>query len=86
METKLDRFGRIVIPKSIRSHLGLEPGTVLRIRRDGNVVTLTPAEEEAPLVEEDGLLVFTGEPAGDLIGAVQRERERRIGELVRGAL
>ena len=33
METILDRFGRVVIPKKVREDLGLEPGVVLKIKK-----------------------------------------------------
>ena len=32
METTLDRFGRVVIPKQVRDDLGLKPGAVLDSR------------------------------------------------------
>ena len=46
-------------------------------------VRLTPQSEATLLVEEDGLLVATGEAIGDQIDFVQQERDRRIVDLIR---
>jgi len=77
METTLDRFGRIVIPKEIREDLGIEAGSVLRVEERGDEVRLTPLRDNPPIRVKEGLLVFAGEPAGDLIGAVKRHRDKR---------
>jgi len=78
METTLDKFGRIVIPKPVRDRLGVEPGTVLELEEDeeGGVV-LRPRRAEPDLVEEEGVVVFTGEPTADLETAVERHRRSR---------
>lgn len=81
MESTVDKFGRIVIPKSVRDHQGLDAGTVLEIVEDGGVIVLRPRRPAPDLVERDGTLVFTGEATGDLEQAleeaVQRQREER---------
>ena len=74
----LDRFGRIVIPKSVRDSLGLKPGTVLAIEQRDDRVVLRPTDR-SPMVEmKDGVLVFTGEAAEDLADAMRRQREQRL--------
>ena len=40
MQVKLDKLGRLVVPKSIRSALGIEPGGVLELAQEGGQVTL----------------------------------------------
>ncbi|MBI4710191.1 MAG: AbrB/MazE/SpoVT family DNA-binding domain-containing protein, partial [Nitrospirae bacterium] len=42
METILDKFGRVVIPKEIRDDLGLKPGEVIQVKESGNEVVLKP--------------------------------------------
>jgi len=77
MEATLDKFGRIVIPKRVREEFGLDPGAVLEIQgREGRIV-LSPRPAEPDLVQEDGVLVFTGEAVGDLEAAVEEHRRRR---------
>ena len=66
MEAILDKFGRIVIPKQVRDDLGLSPGAVLRVEEAGEGIVLKPVPGQSPLIVEDGVLVFTGEVAGDL--------------------
>lgn len=76
--TKLDQFGRIVIPKAIRDDLGLEPGAELEIAEDGETITLTPTDLPPCVRRKGHILVYTGKAVGDLVGAVRRDREERI--------
>lgn len=80
METTVDRFGRVVIPKRVRDDLGLAPGTVLIVEERGRAVSLTPLTEE-PLGDEGGVLVFRGRAAGDLAEEVDEAREARLSDL-----
>jgi AbrB family looped-hinge helix DNA binding protein len=77
METTLDRFGRIVIPKRVRDGLGIGPGAVLEIEEQQDRIVLRLREEAPDLVREDGVLVYAGEPVGDLEQAVEAQRSRR---------
>ena len=61
METSIDAVGRIVVPKALRDALGLTPGTTVDISRYGAGLQLLPAGRTARLIEEDGLLVATGD-------------------------
>ena len=56
METTVDRFGRIVIPKRIRVDFNLKTGAPLRIVEGNNVIVLKPIEGERSLVEKDEVL------------------------------
>ncbi|MCB1034643.1 MAG: AbrB/MazE/SpoVT family DNA-binding domain-containing protein [Acidobacteria bacterium] len=78
MEATIDRFGRILIPKSLRDDLGVEPGTVFEIELSDGAVQLRPLLEEPELVNERGLLVHRGKPVGDVENTLQRVREERI--------
>jgi hypothetical protein len=42
---------------------------------------LKPEPGQSALIVEDGVLIFTGEAAGDLERAVQRDREERAKKL-----
>ena len=81
MQTTVDRFGRIVIPKELRTELGLEAGSALELEERGGTIVLKPVTGSTELVEEDGVLVFVGPVASDLAGAVRRHREERINHL-----
>lgn len=81
METTIDRFGRIVIPKRVRDDLGLRAGSVLEIAEVEDEIVLRVRREEPDLVREDGVLIYTGEPAGDLEQAVEAERRSRVGDV-----
>ena len=78
MESTLDRFGRIVIPKKVRDDLGLVPGTQINIERVNNTIILEPIHGEQNLINKNGVLVFTGKPMGDIEKALERQRKERI--------
>lgn len=84
METNLDRFGRVIIPKKVRDKLGLKPGAVLEVQQQGGDVLLKPVQEEPRLLEKDGVLVFRGKASGDLAGAVQSHRRERLKRVAQG--
>lgn len=83
MESSLDRFGRIVIPKEIRDELGLKAGTVFRIENDANSIYLKPVKSESPLVMKGKVLVHTGKPIGSLEDQIQKQREERMQRIIR---
>jgi AbrB family looped-hinge helix DNA binding protein len=78
METTLDKFGRVVIPKTIRDHLGLKSGEVLQIERLEDEVMLKPLREESPLHNKEGVLVFSGAATGNMIEAIRVQREEQL--------
>lgn len=82
METTLDRFGRVVIPKQVRDDLGLKPGTVLQIEETNQKILLKPLHERPQLVVKDGVLVFMGKKNGDIEGAIRTHREKRLSKVI----
>lgn len=82
MEAKIDNFGRVIIPKPIRRHLGLAPGTRVDIEEHGNSVSITPLEETTVLAKDQGVLVFTGTLEGDIEKAVASDRETRMKKIL----
>ena len=75
MQTTIDRFGRIVLPKKLRDDFNLEPGSQIQIEESGQKIILKPIHCEPNLRLKDGVLVFTGIPLGDLNKAVAKRRE-----------
>ena len=61
MKVVVDSVGRIVVPKPLRDALGLVPGSTVDVSRYGEGLHLVPGGRTARLVEEDGVLVATGE-------------------------
>ena len=79
----IDRAGRLVVPKGIRTRLHLREGTRMRVREEGNRrLVLEPVSEECVPAEVDGLLVIRGRLAGE-IPDHREQRARRIGSLGR---
>jgi AbrB family looped-hinge helix DNA binding protein len=77
-ETRIDEFGRVVIPKGIRSRLGLERGTRLEIDEQDGSIVLRPEREKPPVAVRQGVLVFTGAAAGDVDRTLERHRDERL--------
>lgn len=77
METTLDKFGRIVIPKEIRDDFNLKPGNRFHIEESEKAIILKPISGETNLRWKDGVLVFSGTPLADLNKAVEKHREER---------
>jgi AbrB family looped-hinge helix DNA binding protein len=78
VQTTLDRFGRIVLPKKLRDDFNLEPGSQIQIEESGLEIILKPVHGEPNLRLKDGVLVFTGIPFGDLNKAVAKHRDERL--------
>ena len=80
-KTTLDRFGRVLVPKKVRTELGISPGDPLEIEsRDGGIL-IKPIHDEPCLVDKDGVLVFTGTSMGDIVGAVREHRNQRLDKI-----
>ncbi|MBN1835027.1 MAG: AbrB/MazE/SpoVT family DNA-binding domain-containing protein [Spirochaetales bacterium] len=78
MRTKVDRFGRIVVPKEIRDRHGLVPGSEVEIEETAEVILLRLLTDLPGLVEKDGLLVFRGRATGQLETSLRSHRNERL--------
>lgn len=78
METSIDKFGRVLIPKKVRDDLGLHPGEVLCVEEHGREITLKPLRETPNLVNKDGVLVYSGSAVGDIEGTISAHRKERL--------
>ncbi len=82
METTLDKFGRIVIPKKIRNNLGLMPGIVMKIEVSGEELVLKPLIEEPHVKIKEGVMVFTGIATEEIETELRKFREKRLNSLL----
>ena len=79
----VDKAGRVVLPKSLREKMRLEPGDELAVESEGDVITLRPVRQQALLKKEYGIWVYQGEPSDIFIpDLIDVEREKRIRELI----
>lgn len=77
----LDKAGRVVIPKTLRDELHLDPGDTLEIATEGERVTLRPLRESTPLRKEHGVWVFRSGrklAAAETDKVLRETRERRV--------
>jgi AbrB family looped-hinge helix DNA binding protein len=84
MVLKVDRAGRIILPKSVRDRMGLQPDSELVLEETGDGIVLKPRQPEQLWKRENGRLVFCGEPAGKInwdtiVDDMREERIREIG-------
>ncbi len=81
MTISIDRAGRLVVPKPLRSALGLRAGSELRVWTEAGRLVLEPVAE-APLVREHGAFLVFDAPADEGYLDHRDLREERIGRLL----
>jgi len=82
MVTTLDKFGRVIIPKKFRERLGISSDTSLNISEDGKRIVIEPIQQKEPLVDKDGILVFTGKLDKNKNDFIQNDRNKRMKKLI----
>ena len=80
MELKIDKAGRIVVPKPLRERLGFKPNTELEAIEQPEGVLLKRVEQRPSMVKVDGLWVHQGsaEPGANWERILEGVREERI--------
>jgi AbrB family looped-hinge helix DNA binding protein len=81
VELKIDKAGRIVVPKRLRERLGFKPDTDLEAREQPDGVLIRRVKPRPAMIKVDGLWVHHGkpEPGADWEGIVDSVREERAG-------
>jgi AbrB family looped-hinge helix DNA binding protein len=76
MTLKMDKAGRVILPKPVRDRLGLRAGSDLEILETPVLV----AELNPSLIRKGSFLVYAGEipPGFDAVEAIREEREERM--------
>jgi len=81
MELKIDKFGRVVIPKKLREHLGVGVRLSVEVKETPEGILLKPVRRQSGLVMKDGVLIHRGGGDNGHINwdtLVEEEREERI--------
>ena len=82
---RIDKSGRIVVPKALRELLGLKPGTELEAFGESGEMLLRTVDEQPALVKVDGLWVHRGvaRPGANWNRIIQEVREERVESLLK---
>ena len=80
MTLKIDKAGRVILPKPVRERLGLRAGRDLEVQETPEGVLLKPAERRPSLLKKGSFWVHTGElTAGyDILKAIDDDRDERL--------
>jgi AbrB family looped-hinge helix DNA binding protein len=84
MTLTLDKMNRVVVPKSLRDRLALQPGDELEITLEGDALTLRPVHPAASTTMENGILVCSSEvptAAWDIPAFMDQQRNQRSRDL-----
>ncbi len=84
MVTTIDKFGRVIIPKKFRSQLGIGFETTLNISEDGEKIVIELVQDKSPVVDKNGILVFTGKLDSKSTISVSDDRNKRMKKLLSG--
>ena len=80
MELRIDKSGRIVVPKPLRERLGFKPDTELEAVEQPDGVLLKRVEQRPSMTRIDGLWVHQGipQPGTNWERILEDVREERI--------
>jgi AbrB family looped-hinge helix DNA binding protein len=82
MELTIDKFGRVVLPKKLREHLGVGVSLKVEVKETAEGILLKPVRQASNLVMKDGILILKGSGENsdriDWDSLVEDEREERI--------
>ncbi|MBI3208448.1 MAG: AbrB/MazE/SpoVT family DNA-binding domain-containing protein [Candidatus Solibacter usitatus] len=83
MTLKMDKAGRVILPKPVRDRLGLREGSNVQVLETPDGVILKPAEKGPSMIKKQGLWVHTGKlpPGFDIVQAIHDDREERLHKL-----
>jgi AbrB family looped-hinge helix DNA binding protein len=83
MTVKIDKAGRVILPKPLRDRLGLHEGVDLEITETPEGVVLKPTAQQPSMIKKQGLWVHTGKipPGFDSVQSIRDDREERIRKL-----
>lgn len=79
----IDKAGRVVLPKEVRDHFGLQAGNEFEVIEEARRIILQPVEKQPKLVRKGGVLVFEPEEdfskeGEDIVKKIRQERDQRF--------
>jgi AbrB family looped-hinge helix DNA binding protein len=85
MTLRIDKAGRIVVPKPLRDRLGLRPDTELEVLEQPDGLLLRAIEQRPTMIKVDGLWVHRGvpQPGANLDDVLAEVREDRIKSILK---
>jgi AbrB family looped-hinge helix DNA binding protein len=83
MTLRIDKSGRIILPKDLRTRLGLKPDSELELMEQSGGVLLRPLDQRPSMTRVDGLWVHGGTPEANAnweraLDAVREERIQSV--------
>lgn len=83
MTVKIDKAGRIVLPKDVRDRLRLRAGTSLELEERAEGLVLRPVGQRPSMIQKDGVWVHLGKaPRGfDWSRIVDDDRDERLKDI-----
>ncbi len=87
MTLRIDKSGRIVVPKPLRERLGLKPDMELEAVEQPGGVLLRPVEQRPSMIKVDGLWVHQGvaQPGAAWDRVLEDIREERIQSVLKAS-
>lgn len=84
MNLRIDKAGRIVLPKNIRDRLRLRAGSSLEIEEGPDGIVLRPIGKRPSMIQKDGAWVHLGKlPNGyDWGRIIDDDRDERLKDIV----
>jgi AbrB family looped-hinge helix DNA binding protein len=78
MRLKLDKRGRVLLPKTFRVCYGVDPGEELEVIENAGEFVLRPVRSSPIMVNHDGIWVHHGVPHRklEIVKAIRESRER----------
>lgn len=78
MDVKIDKSGRLIIPKVLRDRLGLKPGMALEVQEQADGVLLRVPAPQPTMAKIEGLWIHQGtaQANADWTSVLEEVRER----------
>ena len=85
MKLRIDKAGRLVVPKPLRERLRFKPDTELEAIEQAEGVLLKRAEQQPSMARVDGLWVHQGsaKPGANWERVIEDAREERIESILK---